>query len=157
MERHPRLNFPVFRFRVTADGARHRIWDTVRGRWLVLTPEEWVRAHVLRYLTACAGVPGALIRGEYPVSLNGQPQRADVVVCTRDGQPWLLVECKAPEVEVLRPVLDQAVRYNSVLGARYVWITNGLTHYCYRLSPGGDYEPMDCLPGPDEMAALTAR
>ena len=155
MERLRRLNFPCFSFRVQCDAEVQRIWDPVRRRWLVLTPEEWVRAHVVRYLVDCTGVPEALIRVEYPVLLNGQPQRADVVVCTSSGQPRLVVECKAPTVTITQSVLDQAVRYNSLLDASYVWITNGLRHYCYRKATDGRYISQASLPGITEMRDLT--
>ena len=89
----------------------------LRGQWLVLTPEEWVRQHMIRYLIEKRGVEAHYIVQEYPVSLGGMAQRADIVVLDKEGRPALLVECKAPEVPVSRlknrGVFDQAVRYNS--------------------------------------------
>ena len=77
--------------------------------------------------------------------LNGQPQRADIVVIGRDGKPLMLVECKAPDVRITRAVLSQAVRYNSVVGARYVILTNGIDHFCYEFRDGA-YSPMPGFP-----------
>ena len=94
--------------------------------WLILTPEEWVRRHVVGYLVECKGVPPTSIREEYPVELNGQPQRADIVVFGPDAKPALLVECKAPEVAVDSEVVSQAVRYNSIVRAPTLMVTNGL-------------------------------
>ena len=83
---------------------------------------------------------------EYPVSLNGQPQRADVVVVDAAGAPLLVAECKAAGVGIDRAVFDQAVRYNSVLGARYLVLTNGLKHYCFRHDEAGRYEQLAGFP-----------
>ncbi len=128
------------------------VWDAVRGRWLVLTPEEWVRRHVLAFLCAArdqggAGVSAACISQEHPVTVNGTAQRADIVVFGGDGRPLLLVECKAPSVAITDGVLAQAFRYNAVLGARYVMLTSGLDHYIYEVSPGGEYTPIKEFPG----------
>ena len=96
-----------------------KIWDAVRRRWLVLTPEEWVRQHLIRLLVERGGVPPGNVSQEYPVALSGAAQRADVVVTGRDGPPCLLAECKAPDVPLGREVFAQAVRYNSVVAAPY--------------------------------------
>ena len=113
-----------------------KIWDAVRRRWLVLTPEEWVRQHLIRLLVERGGVPPGNVSQEYPVALSGTAQRADVVVTGRDGRPCLLAECKAPEIRIDERTLAQAVRYNSVLGARFVILTNGLRHYCCEYRDG---------------------
>ena len=128
----PPLNLPPVRLRARRNAGRIEIWDQLRGCWLVLTPEEWVRQHVLALLTGQCGIPAGRIVCEYPVPLNGQPQRADIVAVDAHGKPEIVVECKAAEVTVDRSVLDQAVRYNSVLEAQYIMITNGLSHFCYR-------------------------
>lgn len=83
-----------------------KIWDAVRRRWLVLTPEEWVRQHLIRLLVERGGVPPGNVSQEYPVALSGAAQRADVVVTGRDGRPCLLAECKAPDV----PLGSRSVR-----------------------------------------------
>ena len=98
--------------------------------------EEWVRQHLIAYLTAYCGVQPKRIVQEYAVALNGQPQRADVVVVGDRAEPLLLAECKAPCIPINGRTLAQAVRYNSVLGARYVILTNGLRHYCCECRDG---------------------
>lgn len=127
------LNFPRFVFRMRLMENPPKIWDAVRRRWLVLTPEEWVRQHLIRLLVERGGVPPGNVSQEYPVALSGAAQRADVVVTGRDGRPCLLAECKAPDVPLGREVFAQAVRYNSVVAAPYVLITNGLLHCCSSL------------------------
>ena len=131
----PKLNFPAIRLRARRRGDGVEVWDSLRGIYLVLTPEEWVRQHLIAYLTAYCGVQPKRIVQEYAVALNGQPQRADVVVGDR-AEPLVLAECKAPEIRIDERTLAQAVRYNSVLGARFVILTNGLRHYCCEYRDG---------------------
>lgn len=139
MKPWPTLNFPPIKLTVRRVGERIDVLHP-RREWLELTPEEWVRRHVVSWIEGTGVVPQRIIE-EYPVSLNGQPQRADVVVVNRQGEPLLLVECKAPEVALSQQTLDQVVRYNSVLGAGYILITNGLEHRLYALADD-DYRPM---------------
>jgi hypothetical protein len=141
----PKLNLPPCRLRVDERGGELCVWDALRGRWLVLTPEEWVRRHVLAML-AGRGFGAANISQEHPVRVNGQPQRADIVLFGAGGRATMLVECKAPEVAIDGRVLDQAFRYNAVLGADHVMLTNGLRHYMYRVSPDGEYTPLREFP-----------
>ena len=115
------------------------VWAAVRGVWLRLTPEEEVRRRVVRHLVERLGVPPTHIVEEYPVNLNSQPQRADIVVVGKDLKPWLVVECKAPEVEITQSVIDQVVRYNSVIGAPQVMVTNGCTVKAYAITEKGCY------------------
>lgn len=136
----PRLNLPPVHLRARHGEGRTEVWDPLRGCWLVLTPEEWVRQHFLNFLVAACRVPAQSIVCEYPVPLNGQPQRADIVAVDRSGAPMLLVECKAADVTIDGRVLAQAVRYNSVLHARYIMITNGMQHFCYKFE-NGEYQP----------------
>ena len=109
----PKLNFPAIRLRARRREGQVEVWDDLRGIYLVLTPEE-----------------------EYAVPVNGQPQRADVVVVGDRAEPLVLAECKAPEIRIGERTLAQAVRYNSVLGARFVILTNGLRHYCCEYRDG---------------------
>lgn len=141
----PRLNFPAIRLRARERGGVTEVWCETRRAWLVLTPEEWVRRHLVSYLVTGCGAPLGRIVEEYAVPLNGQPQRADAVVVGADCRPLLVAECKAADVAIDRRVWEQAVRYNSVVGARYVVLTNGLSHYCYELRDGA-YRPLKGFP-----------
>jgi type I site-specific restriction endonuclease len=113
---------------------------------LVLTPEEEVRRGVLEFLHTRASVPPAAIAQEYPVEMNGTTQRADIVVFGAGARPVLVVECKAPEVAIGSATLAQAFRYNTVLGARYVMLTNGTDSYLYEVSPTGEYSALKNFP-----------
>ena len=141
----PKLNFPAIRLRARKTEGRIEVWDEVRGMYLVLTPEEWVRQHTIAYLTAYCGADVHRIVEEYPVRLNGQAQRADIVVVDNEAKPLMVVECKAPEITISQQTFMQVVRYNSVLGARYVAMTNGLQHFCYASTKGG-YSRMTTFP-----------
>ena len=151
----PKLNFPAIRLRARRREEQVEVWDDLRGIYLVLTPEEWVRRHLIAYLVSHCGVlpkrvvqeyavpvdrhgillPKRVVQ-EYAVPVNGQPQRADVVVVGDRAEPLVLAECKAPEIRIDERTLAQAVRYNSVLGARFVILTNGLRHYCCEYRDG---------------------
>ena len=145
----PKLNFPPVRFRARRRGEGVEVWDALRGIYLVLSPEEWVRQHLIAYLVASCGVQPKRIVEEYPVPLNGQPQRADVVVVGDRAEPLILAECKAPDVTIGERTLAQAVRYNSVLGARFIVLTNGLKHFCWECREGR-YEQLADFPNLSE-------
>ena len=143
---YPVLNFPPVRLRAARRRGCDYVWDDLRGAWLLLTPEEWVRRHLLGWLREGLGVAPTAIVQEYPVALGGTAQRADVVVLYGGQRPLLLAECKAAGVTIDARTLDQAVRYNSVVGARYLMLTNGLRHYFYETADGLIYEPLAAPP-----------
>lgn len=141
----PKLNFPAITLRARKNGGQVEVWDDLRGIYLMLTPEEWVRRHLIAYLIShCAAMPKRIVQ-EYAVALNGQPQRADVVVVDDHARPLLLAECKAPDVSIGEHALAQAVRYNSVLGARYLILTNGKRHFCFECA-GNRCLPLENFP-----------
>ena len=104
------------------EGCRE-VFDPVRRRWVALTPEEWVRQQTLVRLHA-AGDPPEVMQVEGAITLNGMTRRCDIVVY-RDGQPWMIVECKKSEIPLTQKVCDQACRYNTVLRVPYLLLTNG--------------------------------
>ena len=112
------------------------VWDSLRQIWLVLTPEEWVRQHTIAWLVSAKGVPSLRISQEYPVNINGQHQRADIVVIDDFAKPYILVECKAPNIDIDNEVVMQAIRYNAVVQAQYVLLTNGKKLYCFEYADG---------------------
>lgn len=131
MSEEVKLIFPAISARIKEENGVKHIWDSLRGRWLVLTPEEWVRQHAIAWLVAERHIPELRISQEYPVNINGQRQRADIVVIDECAKPHILVECKAPEVAIDNEVVMQATRYNAVVGARYIVLTNGKNLYCF--------------------------
>lgn len=127
------LNFPEYLFRRRLNGPVEEIWDEVRKRWLVLTPEEWVRQHVVRYLQDQKGYPTGRMAIERGLKVNGMQRRTDVVVYDKLGAPHLIVECKAPTVKITQDVFDQIARYNLTLCVPYLLVTNGMDHYCCQI------------------------
>ncbi len=130
MKALPKLIFPKPSLKLRDEGDSYAVLDKYRRRWLKLTPEEWVRRHVLSWLESRGHSPLQIIQ-EYPIDLNGQPQRADIVVVDNSAKPLMLIECKAPQVAIDSSTLEQAVRYNSRLGAERVILTNGLSLKAY--------------------------
>lgn len=129
---HPKLNLPQapLRLRAHSDGTpREQVWDPLRRRWLLLTPEEWVRQHFVHYLVSDRGVEKHCIVQEHQLTVGEMSLRADIVVY-RGAVPLLIVECKAPQVEITQQVFDQVAHYNMALGVRYLVVTNGMSHYC---------------------------
>lgn len=143
-EKHTDLIFAPhsLRRRLTPDGAVEVLASQRRG-WLLLTPEEEVRRRVVSHLTGLLGIPATHIIEEYPVMVGGQAQRADIVAVDRNLRPFLVVECKAPEVPLSDGVVEQVVRYNSVIRAPQVLVTNGRSLRAFRLTSEGTYAPCD--------------
>lgn len=117
--------FPEPQFRMKREGEKPFIFDPIRKVWLLLTEEEWVRQNFVAYLMKEKGYPSTLIALEKELLLNGLKKRFDVLVYNRDHQPWMMVECKAPEVALSEAVLQQALRYNMSIPVEYIVITNG--------------------------------
>jgi hypothetical protein len=126
----PALNFPSFDARTKITGKRIQIFDGVRKKYVALTPEEWVRQHLVHYLTSGKGCPPALISVETPLRYAKMGKRSDILVSGRNGQPLLLAECKAPEVAITQKVFEQIAIYNLAVQAPCLMLTNGLRHYC---------------------------
>lgn len=124
-----------------------RLYDPLRRKWVARTPEEEVRQAVIAWLRDVQGFPVGLMESEYGFVYNRRRYRADVLVFDRQLQPYLLVECKAPEVPLGQAVVDQVVRYTRVLPVRYVMVTNGrTTHLLVRSGDGSGYEALTALP-----------
>lgn len=124
------LNLPSYPFKITLKDNRHFIFDEVRKKHLVLTPEEWVRQHFIQYLIVEKKFPRTLIQIEGGLNLNQLQKRSDIVIFNTDGVRIMVIECKAPSVNITQAVFDQASRYNSVYKAKWLVVTNGLKH-CY--------------------------
>ncbi|MBR3678532.1 MAG: type I restriction enzyme HsdR N-terminal domain-containing protein [Alistipes sp.] len=139
------IKYQPIRPRAKKSGDTTYIWDDVRKCYLVLTPEEWVRQHIIAHLRSECGFEAQTIVEEYPVSLNGTAQRADIVVLDNLAQPYLLVECKAMEVAIDEAVFAQAVRYNSVVKARFIVLTNGIKTAIFEVCEG-EYRAIDHYP-----------
>lgn len=123
------LAFPAYNFRIKNTENKKSIFDVIRKKFVVLTPEEWVRQHTVHYLINNLKHPQSLINVEKELLVNGTKKRYDIVGYKPDGSIFLLVECKAPTVKITQEVFDQIARYNLVLKADFLMVTNGLNHY----------------------------
>ena len=124
-----KLNFPTFTFRFKNSENKVAIFDEIRKKFIILTPEEWVRQHVVHYLLLAKKYPKSYINVEKLIKINDLNKRYDIVVYQPNGELFLLVECKAPEVKITQQTFDQIARYNLVLKAKYLMVSNGLNHY----------------------------
>lgn len=127
------LNLPEFEAKISLIKGKYVIWDVLRRRNVALTPEEWVRQHFIHFLIHHKGYPQSLMANEIQVALNNTKKRCDTVLYRRDLTAWMIIEYKAPDVEITQSVFDQITRYNMVLRADYLIVSNGMQHYCCKL------------------------
>ena len=124
-----KIEYPKHQFKIKKENNIELIFDAYRKRWMVLTPEEWVRQNILQYFTEIKKYPAKLIAVEKEVSLGELKKRCDVVVYDRNSLPWMIIECKEMNTKIDTKVLEQILRYHITLPAKYLVITNG--SYCF--------------------------
>lgn len=127
------LNLPAYTFTFREENKKTKIFDEIRKKFLVLTPEEWVRQNFIKYLIEEHQFPKGLIAVEKGLKLNGLQKRVDVLIYDRNGSPIMIIECKAPNIPVDQKVFDQIGRYNINFKVPYLIVTNGLKHYCAQI------------------------
>ncbi|MEZ4903074.1 MAG: type I restriction enzyme HsdR N-terminal domain-containing protein [Spirosomataceae bacterium] len=130
------LNLPAFDYKVMKIDGKPHIFDITRKKYLLITPEEWVRQHVLHWLLNEYRYPKSLIKTESGLRYHQLTKRSDILVFDRSAKPFMLVECKASHIVLTDQVLQQAIRYNAVLKAPYLLISNGLSHFLYKIENG---------------------
>jgi hypothetical protein len=140
-----KLNLPAFEYDVKQSDGKVWIYDVLRKKYLVLTPEEWVRQHFLHYLVNHIQYPKALIKVEGGLKFNRLQKRSDILVFDRNGNPWMIVECKSPTEPINESTLRQASVYNATLKAKYLVLTNGMKTFCCQIESedGGAVMLMD--------------
>ena len=124
-----KIEFPPHQFNTKLENNTELIFDPFRKRWLMLTPEEWVRQNILQYITQIKLYPPSLIAIEKEFQLGELRKRCDVVVYDRNALPWMIIECKEMNTSLNNRVLEQVLRYHIALPAKYLLITNG--KYCF--------------------------
>jgi type I site-specific restriction endonuclease len=132
----PQLNLPNVALKTKLVEGTTQVFDAVRKKYLVLTPEEWVRQHFIHYLNKEKNYPLGLMGVEQMVKYNGMQTRADIVLYTADGKPNVIVECKAPNVKITQDAFNQIAKYNFKLKVEFLVVTNGMQHFCCKM----DYE-----------------
>ena len=124
-----KLNLPTCTFSIKSNENKKFIFDIIRKKYFVLTPEEWVRQHFIHFLIHRKKYPISLIAVEKQLRVNQQKKRTDILVFNTLGTPEIIVECKAPSIKITQESFDQIARYNLKLNAKYLVVSNGLTHY----------------------------
>ena len=141
------LNLPKAELNIHQRKGKSFVFDAFRKRFVVLTPEEWVRQHFLWFLKSHRGYPAGLIAVEASLQYNRMSRRADAIVYGSLGRPVMIIECKAASVPITQDVFDQVARYNFPFGVEYLVVTNGLTHYCVkRDADAGRWLQLDDIP-----------
>ena len=126
-----KLNLPFFSFKIKSMENKLYIFDIFRKKYMVLTPEEWVRQNFAHYLIQNKKYPKSIIAIEKQLNINKLTKRTDILIFDKNGNPDIIVECKAPSVKINQDTFDQIARYNLKLNANYLIVTNGLQHfYC---------------------------
>jgi len=136
------LNLPAFDVNVKQAGDKFLIFDGIRRKYLVLTPEEWVRQHFIHYLVQYLHYPKGLISPERGTMYNTLNKRTDICVFDTIGKACMLVECKASTVKISEATIRQATTYNQNIRAKFIVLTNGLEHYCWQV----DFENSTTFP-----------
>ena len=146
------LNLPPAPLKVIRRSGKDHVFDVFRKRFVVLTPEEWVRQHFLWYLKEQMEYPAGLIAVEASLQYNRMARRADAIVYGHAGKPLMIIECKSADIKITQDVFDQVARYNFSFGVRFLVVTNGLKHYCMqRDDDAGTWLPLPGIPAFSEL------
>lgn len=124
------LNLPFYGAKIETRDGKRVIWDVIRRKYVALTPEEWVRQHFVHFLIEQKGYPSSLLGNEVKLALNGMVRRCDTVLYDRHLTPRMIIEYKAPHIQISQRVFDQISRYNLVFKADYLVVSNGVKHFC---------------------------
>lgn len=144
---HQALNFPQFEFKIIENDGTLSVLDSLRKKYLILTPEEWVRQHMIRYLVEFKQFPKSLFALEKRILYNNLQKRFDILVLDRNGSPFLLIECKAPEIKLTQKTVEQVAVYNKSIGASFMGISNGRQHLFLKFNKCDQkYEQLSDLP-----------
>lgn len=131
-----KLNLPIYNPKLIKENNNILVFDLIRKKYIPFTPEEHVRQCFINFLTNHRGYSVNLMRTEMFINLNGTKKRSDIVIFDKNNNAKIIVECKAPEVNITKDTFDQAIRYNFELKAEYIILTNGIKTYCFRLENG---------------------
>ena len=152
------LNLPTYNHRIIQEGKKTKIFDQVRKKFLVLTPEEWVRQNFVQYLIQEKGYPASLICIEKGLKVNELFKRCDILIYNSYGQAKLLIECKSPNVKLSSETFQQVARYNISFKLPYLIVTNGMQHFCSKVDfELSIYSFLESIPSYAELNTEIAR
>lgn len=141
------LNLPQFEYKIKNEEGKTFLFDIIRKKYVVLTPEEWVRQHFVHYLINHFNYPKSLIKIESGHKFNKLQKRSDIIVYDREGKSFLMVECKAVSEKITSRTFDQIANYNVAIKAKYLVVSNGMKHYCYCVNfEDNQYKFLDNIP-----------
>ncbi len=129
-----RLNLPEYSLKIKNENGKTFVFDSIRKKFVVLTPEEWVRQNFIQYLIHEKNFPASLMAVEKQLIVNDKSCRFDLLIYNRKAQPEIIVEFKAPEVKISQDTFDQAVRYNMALKVKYIVVSNGMQHFACEIN-----------------------
>ena len=131
-----RLNLPPYPIKIQEKGEKRQIFDFLRRKWVALTPEEWVRQHFTHFLVEHKNYPQALLANEVELRIGEKRLRCDTLLYNKELRPRMIIEYKAPTIQIQQKTFDQISVYNLLLKVDYLVVSNGLHHYCCKM----DYE-----------------
>jgi len=131
------INYPEPSFRIKTENEKKHIFDSFRKKWLLLTPEEWVRQNFAQYLIQVMKYPASLIALEKEIWLGELKKRFDILVYNSNHKPWMIVECKGTDIKLSNETLRQALRYNISVPSEFLVITNGHYSFGWQKKAGG--------------------
>ena len=131
-----RLNLPPYPIKIQEKGEKRQIFDFLRRKWVALTPEEWVRQHFTHFLVEQKNYPQALLANEVELRIGEKRLRCDTLLYNKELRPRMIIEYKAPTIQIQQKTFDQISVYNLLLKVDYLVVSNGLRHYCCKM----DYE-----------------
>ena len=147
-----KLNLPQYPIKIKEEEGKHFIFDSIRKKYLVLTPEEWVRQNFVKYLIQEKAYPASLIAIEKGLKLNELQKRADAVIYNNNGLPIVLIEFKAPSIKITQDTFEQIGRYNSIFKVPYLIVSNGLEHFCAKIDfKQNSFEFLEGVPNYKEL------
>lgn len=146
------LNLPPYKLRLKHDKGKACIFDILRRKYVALTPEEWVRQHFVHYLLEHKGYPKGLLCNEIELRIGEKKLRCDTLLYNKALQPQMIIEYKAPDIEITQRVFNQITAYNMLLHVDYLAVSNGLQHYCCRMDYSNQhYEFLNDIPAYEEL------
>ncbi len=131
-----KLNLPACSLNIKNEEGNQFVFDIVRKKYVALTPEEWVRQHFIHLMVNHLTYPKTLISLEFPLTYFKSGKRSDILLADRNGNPFLLIECKSAKIKLGPKTINQIATYNKIIKAPYIAVTNGLNHFIWKLDQG---------------------
>ena len=133
-----KIEYPFKKPSLKSENDKETVFCVIRKRWILLTPEEWVRQHFIHYLIHERHYPKTLFRIESGLTYNKLQKRSDILIFDRAGKPWMLIECKSADIRLSQKAFNQVAVYNMTVNAKYLAVTNGMAHFCCIASTEGE-------------------